>query len=131
MAEHQLVEDSSFNSPGPVKSYPSQLFPVKFISAQANTATPPPSYTNPTVLFKVDEGLFKDMSTDELNEMLEGSNQPLSPPIKKKLTTREKFAKLLPAFIRSFVAYTVKSRQNERDQKNEEQLRRLFRALMM
>jgi hypothetical protein len=74
----------------------------------------------------VDEGLFQDMSTDELNEMLEGSNQPLSPPIKKKLTTREKFAKLLPAFIRSFVANTIKSRQNERDQKNKEEFRRLF-----
>jgi hypothetical protein len=126
LAERHRVEDSSFYSPEPLKSYPSQLYPVKFISVQANTATPPPSYTNPTVLFKVDEGLFQDMSTDELNEMLEGSNQPLSPPIKKKLTTREKFAKLLPAFIRSFVANTIKSRQNERDQKNKEEFRRLF-----
>jgi len=29
----------------------------------------------------VDKGLFKDMSTDELNEMQEGSYQQLSPPI--------------------------------------------------
>jgi hypothetical protein len=42
-----------------------------------------------------------------LNAGRKGRKQPTaaeSAPIKKKLTTREKFAKLLSAFIRSFVA---------------------------
>lgn len=125
----RLVEDPFIllnNKPAEINR--NQLFAGKLFSAQGNnmlttTAIPITSYTNPTAFFKADESLFKDMSTEELNEMLEiGGNQP-SPPEITSQKPNNKFANLLPALFLG-LASKNKSNKSQMIKEREQELRK-------